>query len=170
MMRCAPTSRPRRRSASTARGSIRRSRTRAGSTGRTGSAFWSGMRCRASRSTAARRSGGWRPSGPRACDATATIPPGSPSGGGPLLVGECGGRKMSGWGGWGYAQVGDAAQLLQVYRGLIEGLMEPGPVEGFCYTQLTDVEQEQNGLLTYDRRPKLDAALVKPITQTAKRR
>ena len=88
----------------------------------------------------------------------------------PVLVTEFGGLKMSGSGGWGYAQVGDAAQLLQVYRGLIEGLMEPGPVEGFCYTQLTDVEQEQNGLLTYDRRPKLDAALVKPITQTAKRR
>jgi hypothetical protein len=77
---------------------------------------------------------------------------------------------MSGSGGWGYAQVGDARQLLQVYRGLIEGLMEPGPVEGFCYTQLTDVEQEQNGLLTYDRRAKVDAALVKAITQTAKRR
>ena len=88
----------------------------------------------------------------------------------PLLVTEFGGLKMSGSGGWGYAQVGDPGQLLQVYRGLIDGLMEPGPVEGFCYTQLTDVEQEQNGLLTYDRRPKLDPALVKPITQTAKRR
>ena len=88
----------------------------------------------------------------------------------PLLVTEFGGLKMSGSGGWGYAQVGDPGQFLEVYRGLIDGLMEPGPVEGFCYTQLTDVEQEQNGLLTYDRRPKLDPALVKPITQTAKRR
>ena len=25
---------------------------------------------------------------------------------------------------------------------------------GWCYTQLTDVEQEQNGVYTYDRRPK----------------
>ena len=24
-------------------------------------------------------------------------------------------------------------------------------IMGFCYTQLTDVEQEQNGVLTYDR-------------------
>jgi len=77
---------------------------------------------------------------------------------------------MSGSGGWGYAQVADADQFLQVYRGLIEGLMDPGPVEGFCYTQLTDVEQEQNGLLTYDRQAKLEPALVKPITQTEKRR
>ena len=88
----------------------------------------------------------------------------------PVLVTEFGGVKMAGSGGWGYAQVGDVDQFLQVYRGLIEGLMDPGPVEGFCYTQLTDVEQEQNGLLTYDRRPKLDAALVKPMTQTEKRR
>ncbi len=28
-------------------------------------------------------------------------------------------------------------------------------MRGWCYTQLTDVEQEQNGLFTYDRRPKL---------------
>ena len=88
----------------------------------------------------------------------------------PVLVTEFGGVKMAGSGGWGYAQVGDVDQFLQVYRGLIEGLMDLGPVEGFCYTQLTDVEQEQNGLLTYDRRPKLDAALVKPMTQTEKRR
>ncbi|MEJ7712673.1 MAG: hypothetical protein WKF84_23200 [Pyrinomonadaceae bacterium] len=25
---------------------------------------------------------------------------------------------------------------------------------GYCYTQLTDVEQEINGLMTYDRKPK----------------
>ena len=28
----------------------------------------------------------------------------------------------------------------------------------FCYTQLTDVEQEQNGLYTYQRKPKFDPA------------
>ena len=49
-------------------------------------------------------------------------------------------------------------------------LMAPGPVEGFCYTQLTDIEQECNGLLTFDRRPKADAAILRPITQTLKRR
>ena len=29
---------------------------------------------------------------------------------------------------------------------------------GFCYTQLTDVEQEQNGLYCYDRSPKFSNA------------
>ena len=37
-------------------------------------------------------------------------------------------------------------------------------------TQLTDVEQERNGLLTFERRPKVDPALIRPITRMAKRR
>jgi hypothetical protein len=37
-----------------------------------------------------------------------------------------------------------------------------------CYTQLTDVEQEQNGLYTYDRKPKFDPAIFRAIlTQEA---
>jgi hypothetical protein len=31
---------------------------------------------------------------------------------------------------------------------------------GFCYTQLTDIEQEINGLLTYDRQPKVLAQRI----------
>lgn len=34
---------------------------------------------------------------------------------------------------------------------------------GICYTQLTDVEQEINGLLTYDRKPKCDLEKIKEI-------
>ena len=34
-------------------------------------------------------------------------------------------------------------------------LMESGKFCGYCYTQLTDVMQEVNGLLTMDREPKL---------------
>jgi hypothetical protein len=51
---------------------------------------------------------------------------------------------------------------------MIEALMQPGPVEGFCYTQLTDVEQEQNGLLSFDRRPKIAPELMREVTQTPK--
>jgi hypothetical protein len=36
---------------------------------------------------------------------------------------------------------------------------------GFCYTQLTDIEQEVNGLLSYDRRPKLLPEQVSTIHQ-----
>ncbi len=34
-----------------------------------------------------------------------------------------------------------------------------------CYTQLTDVEQEQNGLYTYDRQPKFDPEIIHAIFQ-----
>ena len=87
----------------------------------------------------------------------------------PVIVSEFGGLRIAGSGGWGWLEVGDQAEFLQAYRGLVDALMEPGPVEGFCYTQLTDVEQEQNGLLTADRRPKLEPELLRPVTQTPKR-
>ena len=98
----------------------------------------------------------------------ASFDPGFEYRGQPLLVTEFGGVQISGTGGWGYRSVEDRDQLLDVYRGLIEGLMDPGPVQGFCYTQLTDVEQEKNGLLTFGREPKLAPELVRPITQTPK--
>ena len=34
---------------------------------------------------------------------------------------------------------------------------------GWCYTQLTDVEQEKNGVYTYDRKPKFDMKRVREI-------
>jgi hypothetical protein len=42
--------------------------------------------------------------------------------------------------------------------------LQSEPVQGFCYTQLTDVEQEVNGLLTYDRKPKAPLEKIREIT------
>jgi hypothetical protein len=36
---------------------------------------------------------------------------------------------------------------------------------GFCYTQLYDIEQEVNGLYTYDRKAKFDPALIRAINE-----
>jgi hypothetical protein len=36
---------------------------------------------------------------------------------------------------------------------------------GFCYTQLYDIEQEVNGLYTYDRRPKFKPEIIKRINE-----
>jgi len=88
----------------------------------------------------------------------------------PVIVSEFGGVALRGDGGWSYSEVPDAAALLRTYRDMIGALMEVGPVEGFCYTQLYDVEQERNGLATFERRPKIDPELVRPVTQTPKRR
>lgn len=54
-----------------------------------------------------------------------------------------------------YGSFEKAEELLEKYRNLISGIASLKFLSGFCYTQLTDIEQEINGLLTYDRRPKV---------------
>lgn len=88
----------------------------------------------------------------------------------PVLVSEFGGVALAGSGGFGWSEAVGSDALLETYRKMVEALMAPGPVEGFCYTQLTDIEQERNGLLTFDRQPKLDPALAQSITQIPKER
>jgi beta-galactosidase/beta-glucuronidase len=53
-----------------------------------------------------------------------------------------------------YASVDSENELLAKYRDLMEGIASLNFLAGFCYTQLTDIEQEINGLMTYDRKPK----------------
>ena len=59
---------------------------------------------------------------------------------------------------WGY---GNAARSLEEfyerYEGLTTALIDNPKMLGFCYTQLTDVEQELNGIYYYDRSEKFDA-------------
>ncbi len=78
-------------------------------------------------------------------------------------ISECGGtfwnnRKTDkeGYGvGWGYGDdPSRAIDFLQRYEDLIQVMREHPRVCGFCWTQLTDIEQEQNGLFYYDRTPK----------------
>lgn len=90
--------------------------------------------------------------------------PGHRYGGEPILVTEFGGIAFDSEGGWGYSTVGDAGEFLESYEALISALIESDAVQGFCYTQLTDVEQETNGLLTFDRKPKADLAQIREAT------
>ncbi|HEY6803057.1 MAG TPA: sugar-binding domain-containing protein [Pyrinomonadaceae bacterium] len=53
-----------------------------------------------------------------------------------------------------YASFESPEELVNKYRDLMKGIASLRFLAGFCYTQLTDIEQEINGLLTYDRRPK----------------
>jgi len=95
--------------------------------------------------------------------------PGHGHRGEPILVTEFGGIAFAGeGGGWGYSTVADAEGFLTRYEAMIEALLACDPVQGFCYTQLTDVEQEVNGLLTYDRKPKADLEKVRGITAKEK--
>lgn len=58
---------------------------------------------------------------------------------------------------WGYSGIEPTKEaLLTRLDGLVKALRSNRMIAGFCYTQLTDVEQEINGLMTYDRKPKAD--------------
>ena len=60
---------------------------------------------------------------------------------------------------WGYAGIEPTREaMLQRLDGLVKALRANPVFAGFCYTQLTDVEQEINGLMTYDRKPKAEPA------------
>ncbi|MEW6249800.1 MAG: sugar-binding domain-containing protein [Planctomycetota bacterium] len=87
----------------------------------------------------------------------------------PFFVSEYGGIGFSlGGGAWGYGQAAkDVEELHKRYEGLTNALLDNRYMFGFCYTQLTDVEQEQNGIYTYDRRPKFDLARLKAINTRA---
>ncbi len=65
---------------------------------------------------------------------------------------------------WGYSGVEPTAEAaLERLRGLYEAIARMPVFAGVCYTQLTDVEQEVNGLLTYDRKPKFDSKRLREI-------
>lgn len=73
----------------------------------------------------------------------------------PILVSEYGGIKLKGSNGWGY---NDSAQnedeLVSKIRDLTKAITRNDRIAGFCYTQLSDVMQETNGLTDMQRKPK----------------
>ena len=92
----------------------------------------------------------------------------------PVWVSEYGGTFWNPdvTGGWGYGNAPKTEEeFLERYTGLTTVLMQNPRVCGFCYTQLTDIEQEQNGLYKYDRSKKFSDAVYEGIrkanTQTA---
>jgi beta-galactosidase/beta-glucuronidase len=67
--------------------------------------------------------------------------------------------------GWGYGDSpGDIKEFYDRFTGLTNAILDNPRICGFCYTQLTDVEQEQNGLYTYDRKPKFDMWIIRSVT------
>ena len=88
----------------------------------------------------------------------------------PMFVSEYGGiRWTDDDSGWGYGEGPKTeAEFIERYRALTTALLSNPEHMGFCYTQLTDVEQEQNGLYTYDRKAKFDPEIIRAINaQTA---
>lgn len=89
-------------------------------------------------------------------------------GGEPVFISEYGGIQWNtdGNAGWGYGVAPKTPEeFIERYRGLTEALLFNPDIMGFCYTQLYDIEQEINGLYTYDRKPKFDPAIFKAINE-----
>ena len=88
-----------------------------------------------------------------------------------LYLSEYGGIQwdVDGVGGWGYGNGPKTEEeFFDRYAYLTKALVDCPFVCGFCYTQLYDVEQEVNGLYTYERKPKFDMSKIKEITQYKK--
>lgn len=88
----------------------------------------------------------------------------------PVVISEFGGISLDAGAakGWrGYGGVDDPGTLLAGFTGLVDALLDSPAVVGFCWTQLTDTEQERNGLLTAAREPKVDPAAVRKVLSRA---
>lgn len=84
----------------------------------------------------------------------------------PIFISEYGGIQWSlvQDGGWGYGTAPKTEEeFIERYKGLTDALLDNDQMFGFCYTQLTDIEQEQNGLYTYDRKAKFDPVIISAI-------
>ena len=86
----------------------------------------------------------------------------------PFFIGEFGGMLWTGAHkdktSWGYGKTITSEEgFYERLEGFMDAIANAKEVTGFCYTQLTDIEQEKNGIYYYDRRPKLDMKRIKTI-------
>jgi len=87
----------------------------------------------------------------------------------PVLCTEYGGiafaRDSSG-GNWGYnAAVETEEDFLKRFADITGAFRDMPYIQGYCYTQLTDVFQEVNGLMDMDRNPKIDPRKIAEINR-----
>ena len=80
----------------------------------------------------------------------------------PVMLTEFGGISIAeeDMEGWGYTSVKNS-EFLEELRRIMEAVSQADRICGYCYTQLTDVEQEKNGLLTSDHQYKFDPEQIK---------
>ncbi|WP_066071462.1 glycoside hydrolase family 2 protein [Neobacillus soli] len=82
----------------------------------------------------------------------------------PIIISEYGGIAFNSDKGWGYGnQVKSEDDFLHRYESITQAIKNTSYISGFCYTQLSDVQQEVNGLLKEDREPKVDVNKIRAI-------
>lgn len=84
----------------------------------------------------------------------------------PIIISEYGGIAFNSEKGWGYGdQVESEKDFLYRYESITQAIKDTSYISGYCYTQITDVQQEVNGLLNEEREPKVDVNKIREINR-----
>mgnify|MGYP001008433473 CR=1 FL=1 len=85
----------------------------------------------------------------------------------PVIISEYGGTAfVNDEDGWGYGdKVSSEKEFLERFEALTMAIKKIPYVCGYCYTQVTDVQQEVNGLMDIHRNFKADARAIKEINE-----
>lgn len=85
----------------------------------------------------------------------------------PIIISEFGGIAFdNGENGWGYgSKVNGKEDFIQRFDSLVTAIKELPYACGFCYTQVTDVQQEINGLMDINRNFKIEPEVICEINK-----
>lgn len=84
----------------------------------------------------------------------------------PIIISEFGGIAFNEEGGWGYGnKVKDAEDFIRRFDDITTAIKKLPYVCGFCYTQVSDVQQEINGLMDEERNFKIQPEILKEINE-----
>ncbi len=82
----------------------------------------------------------------------------------PVIMSEYGGIALQSDSGWGYGEMASSEEdFLEKFRSVTNAVAKIPYISGYCYTQITDVQQEINGLLKEDRTDKFSEKTIKEI-------
>ncbi|HIZ23034.1 MAG TPA: glycoside hydrolase family 2, partial [Candidatus Blautia faecigallinarum] len=85
----------------------------------------------------------------------------------PIIISEYGGIALhDGRDGWGYGnKVNSKEEFIRRFDEITTAVKSIPYVCGFCYTQATDVQQEINGLMDINRKPKITPEIIREINE-----
>ncbi|MCI8470308.1 MAG: glycoside hydrolase family 2 [Clostridia bacterium] len=87
----------------------------------------------------------------------------------PVIMSEYGGIAINSNKGWGYGeQVKDEKEFIERFTRLTRAIYNIPYICGYCYTQLTDVQQEVNGLMDDERNCKINFNIIRNIINDKK--
>ncbi|MCL2043072.1 MAG: beta galactosidase jelly roll domain-containing protein [Treponema sp.] len=84
----------------------------------------------------------------------------------PIIISEYGGIAFDDGQGWGYGnKVTTKEDFIKRFDAITTAIKKVNGLCGFCYTQVTDVQQEINGIMDMDRNFKIDPDILREINE-----